>query len=151
MKCSLQFSSVAQSYPTLCDPINCITPGLPVPSPLVSLIFLKTSLVFPILLFFLYFFALITEEGFLISPCYSLNSAFKWVYLSFSPLLFACLLFIAVCKASSYNHFAFSDFFFLEMILIVAACTMSWTAVHNSSATLSTRSNPLNLFITSTV
>ena len=24
-----QFSSVAQSYPTLCDPMNCSTPGLP--------------------------------------------------------------------------------------------------------------------------
>ena len=27
---SLQFSSVAQSRPTLCDPMNCSTPGLPV-------------------------------------------------------------------------------------------------------------------------
>ena len=27
---SLQFSSVAQSSPTLCDPMNCSTPGLPV-------------------------------------------------------------------------------------------------------------------------
>ena len=26
----LQFNSVAQSYPTLCDPINCSMPGLPV-------------------------------------------------------------------------------------------------------------------------
>ena len=26
----LQFSSVAQSCPTLCDPTNCSTPGLPV-------------------------------------------------------------------------------------------------------------------------
>ena len=42
---------------------------------------------------FLYFFALITEEGFLISPCYSLELAFRWVYLSFSPLPFASLLF----------------------------------------------------------
>ena len=25
-----EFSSVAQSYPTLCDPMNCSTPGLPV-------------------------------------------------------------------------------------------------------------------------
>ena len=25
-----QFSSVAQSYPTLCDPTDCSTPGLPV-------------------------------------------------------------------------------------------------------------------------
>ena len=40
--------------------------------PLVFLIFLKRSLVFSILLF-LYFFALITEEGFVISPCYSLE------------------------------------------------------------------------------
>ena len=27
---TIQFSSVAQSYPTLCDPMNCSTPGLPV-------------------------------------------------------------------------------------------------------------------------
>ena len=40
--------------------------------PLVSLIFLKRSLVFPILLFSC-FFALIAEEGFLISSCYSLE------------------------------------------------------------------------------
>ena len=39
-----------------------------------SLIFLKRSLVFPILFFFfLYFFALIAEEGFLIFPCCSLE------------------------------------------------------------------------------
>ena len=35
------------------------------------------------------------------------NSAFKWEYLSFSPLLFAFLLFTAICKASSDSHFAF--------------------------------------------
>ena len=29
-KCSVQFSSVAQSRPTLCDPMNRSTPGLPV-------------------------------------------------------------------------------------------------------------------------
>ena len=40
--------------------------------PLVSLIFLKRSQVFPILLFSC-FFALIAEEGFRISPCYSLE------------------------------------------------------------------------------
>ena len=27
---SVQFSSVAQSCPTLCDPMDCSTPGLPV-------------------------------------------------------------------------------------------------------------------------
>ena len=40
--------------------------------PLVSLIFLKRSLVSHSIAF-LYFFALVTEEGFLISPCYSLE------------------------------------------------------------------------------
>ena len=29
MRYSVQFSSVAQSCPTLCDPMNCSTPGLP--------------------------------------------------------------------------------------------------------------------------
>ena len=57
--------------------------------------------------FFLYFFALIAEEGFLISSCILRNSAFRCLYLSFSPLLFASLLFTAICKASPDSHFAF--------------------------------------------
>ena len=97
---------------------------------------------------FLYFFALITEEGFLISPCYSWTSAFKWVYLSFSPLLFASHLFTAICKASSDSHFAFFNFFFLGMVLFPVSCTMSWTSIHSSSGTLFFRSSPLNLFLT---
>ena len=56
------------------------------------------------------------------------NSAFWWVYLSFSPLPFASLLFIAICKASSENHFAFLHFFFLGMLLITASSTMPWTS-----------------------
>ena len=74
------------------------------------------------------------------------NSAFKWVYRSFSPLPFISHLFTAVCKASSDNHFAFLQFFFLWMVLIPASCTMSQTSVHSSSGTLSIRSNPLNLW-----
>ena len=31
--CSVQFSSVAQSHPTFCKPMNCSMPGLPGPSP----------------------------------------------------------------------------------------------------------------------
>ena len=38
-------------------------------------------------------YASVAEEGYLIS--------YIWVYLSFSPLLFASLLFTAICKASS--------------------------------------------------
>ena len=33
----VQFSSVAQSCPTLCDPMNCLTPGLPVHHQLLSI------------------------------------------------------------------------------------------------------------------
>ena len=37
----------------------------------------------------LYFFAMIAEEGFLISPCYSLDSAFKWALLCCWKRVFA--------------------------------------------------------------
>ena len=77
------------------------------------------------------------------------NSAFKWVYLSFSYLLFTSLLFTAICKASSDSHFDFLHFFFLGMVLIPASCTVSRTSVHSSSGTLSMRSSPLNIFLTS--
>ena len=86
---------------------------------------------------FLYFFALIAEEGFLVSPCYSLDSAFKWVYLFFSPLSLASLLFTAIYKASSDTHLAFCHFFFLGMVLITASCTVSRISIHSSSGTLS--------------
>ena len=46
-------------------------------------------------------------------------------YLSFSPLPLASLLFSAICKASSDNHFAFSHFFFLGMGLITASYIIS--------------------------
>ena len=86
---------------------------------------------------FLYFFALITEDGFLISPCYSFELSIQ-LGVSFPfTLPFASLLFSAICKASSDNHFAFLHFFFLGMVLITASCTMSWTSVHHSSGTLS--------------
>ena len=67
---------------------------------------------------FLYFFALFTEEGFLISLAIFWNSAFRCLYLSFSPLLFASLLFTAICKASPDSHFAFLHFFSMGMVLI---------------------------------
>ena len=47
---------------------------------------------------FLYFFALIAEEGFLISPCYSLELLLWNGYLSFSPLLCTSLLFTAILR-----------------------------------------------------
>ena len=67
---------------------------------------------------FLYFFALITEEGFLISYSILWNSEFRCLYLSFSPLLFASLLFTAIFKASPDIHLAFLHFFPMGMVLI---------------------------------
>ena len=61
--------------------------------PLVSLIFLKRSLVFFYSIVFFYFFSFVTEE--VLSLLVLWNSSFKRVYLSFSPLLLASLLFIA--------------------------------------------------------
>ena len=119
--------------------------------PFISLIFLKRSLVFPILLFSSISLHWSLKKAFLSLRAILWNSAFTWVYLFFSPLPFTSLLFSAIWKASSDNHFAFLHFFFLGMVLIPASDTVSWTSVHSSSGTLSIRSNPLNLFVTSTV
>ena len=100
---------------------------------------------------FLYFLALITEEEFLISPCYFLELCIQMLLSFLFSLLFTSLLFSAIFKASSDNHFAFLHFFFLGMVLIPASCTTSQTSVHNSAGILSMRANPLNLFLTSTV
>ena len=75
--------------------------------PLVSLIFLKWSLVFPILLFSPMSLHWSLRKAFLSFLAILWNSALKWVYLPFSPLLFTSLLFTAICKASSDGHFAF--------------------------------------------
>ena len=114
--------------------------------PLVSLIFLKRSLVFPILLFS------------------SISLHFSWGRLSYLSLLFfgtlhsngyifpffLCLLllfFSAICKVSLdlTNHFVFLHFFFLGIILIMASCTILWTSVHSSSGILFTKSSSLPL------
>ena len=119
--------------------------------PLVSLIFLKRSIVFPILLFSSISLHWSLSKAFLSLLVILYNSAFRCLYLSFSPLLFTFLLFIAICKASSASHFAFLHFFSMGMVLMPVSCTMSQTSIHSSSGTLSIRSSPLNLFLSSTV
>ena len=81
--------------------------------PLVSLIFLKRPPVFPILLFSFISLHCSLRKAFLSLLAILWNSALRWVYLSFSPLPFASLLFSAIYKASSGSHFAFLHFFFL--------------------------------------
>ena len=62
---------------------------------------------------FLYFFALTAKEGFLISPCYCLELCIQMGICFLFSFSFASLLFSAVCKGCSDNHFAFLHFFFL--------------------------------------
>ena len=66
--------------------------------PLVSLIFVKRSLVFPILFFSSISLHWSLWKAFLSLLAILWNSAFKLVYLSFSPLPFASLLFAAILK-----------------------------------------------------
>ena len=68
--------------------------------PSISLIFLKRSLVFPIRLFSSISLYWSRRKAFLSLLAISWNSAFRCLYLSFCPLLFASLLFTAICKAS---------------------------------------------------
>jgi len=94
--------------------------------PLVSLIFLKRSLVFPILLFSSISLHWSLRKAFLSLLAIPWNSAFKWVCLSFFSLPFTSL-FSAICKPSSDNHSAFLHYFFLGMVLVTASCTMLQT------------------------
>ena len=89
--------------------------------------------VFPILFFSSISLHWSLRKAFLTLLAILWNSAFKWVYLSFSPLLFTSPLFTAICKSSSDSHFAFLHFFFLGIFLIPVSCTVSWTSVHSSS------------------
>jgi len=105
---------------------------------LVSQVFLKRSLIFPIFFVFLCVIALLTYDFFsFISPCYSLELCIQ-MGISF-PFSFAffVLLFSAICKASSDNHFVFLHFSFFGLLLVTASCTVLQTSVHSSSGTLS--------------
>ena len=119
--------------------------------PLVSLIFLKRSLVFPVLLFSSISLHWLLRKAFLSLLAILWNSAFRCLYLSFFPLLFASFLFTAISKSYPNIHFAFLHFFSMGMVLIPVSCTVSRTSIHSSSGTQSIISSPLNLFLTSTV
>ena len=66
-------------------------------APLISLIFLKRSLVFPILLFSSISLQWSLKKAFLSLLAILWNSALRCLYLSFFPLPFASLLFTAIC------------------------------------------------------
>ena len=99
--------------------------------PLVSPIFLKRSLVFPILLFSSSSLHYSLKKAFLSLLAIPWNSAFIGYIFPFIPCLLL-LFFPQLCKASSDNHFAFLHFFFLGMVLVTTSCTMLRTSVHSS-------------------
>ena len=113
-------------------------------------IFLKRSLVFPLLLF-----SSIIKQCWLKKPFLSLlailwSSMFNWMHLSLSSLLFTSLHVSTICEASSDNCFAFLPFFFFGMVLFAISYTILRTSVHSFSGTLLIGSSPLHLFVSPT-
>ena len=86
-------------------------------------IFLKRSLVFPLLFFSSSFMHCSLKKAFLSLPAFFWNSAFNWMCLSLSPLLFTSLHSSATCKASSDNHFAFGWLSLLQALLWTSCLT----------------------------
>ena len=119
------FSASVRSIPFL----SFIKPIFAWNVPLVSLIFLKRSLLFPILLFSFISLHWSLRKAFLSLLAILWNSAFRCLYLSFSPLLLASLLFTGICKASSDSRFAFLHFFWggdgLDSCLLYSVTNLS--------------------------
>ena len=96
---------------------------------------------------FLYFFALIPEEGFLISPCYSLELC---IQMGISSLFFAfCFSSQLFVKPLRWPLFPFAFLFLgdgLDHCLLYNVRNLCPQLFRHSI-----RSNPLNLFVTSTV
>ena len=93
--------------------------------PLVSLTFLKISLIFPILLFSSISLHCLFKKAFSSFFAIPGNSAFSWVYLSLSPLLVASLLSSPIHKSFSGNHFTFLNFFIFGVV------SLSWYVTIN--------------------
>ena len=113
--------------------------------PLIFPIFLKRSLVFTLLLFSSISLHCSLKKTFLSLLAILWNSAFSWVYISLSPLLFTSLLSSAICKASCDNHFAF------WLFSLGWFCSLPPVQYYKPLSivlqVLFTRFNPLNFYI----
>ena len=119
--------------------------------PLVSLIFLKRSLVFPILFFTLFLYTdhwgrLSYLSLLFFGTLHSNGNIFPFL-LCFSLLFFSQLFVRPAQTAILLSWISFS----WGWVFIPVSCRMSQTSIHSSSGTLSIRFSPLNLFLTSTV
>jgi len=110
--------------------------------------FLKKSLAFSFLLISSISLHWWLRKVFLFLLATLWNSGFKCVYLSFSPLLVGSLLSQLFVRPPQ-TAILFLHSFFLGIVLVPVSCTMSRTSIHSSSGTLSFKSSPLNLFLTS--
>ena len=121
--------------------------------PLVSLIFLKEEIAcLSHCIIFLCFFALIAEEGFLISLCYSLEPIQMGISFLFS-FAFSFSSFLSYLQGLLRQPFCLFAFLFpwgWSLSLPLVQCHEP-PSIHRSSGTLSIRSNPWNLFVTSSV
>ena len=117
---SCQFFLISSAFVRSIPFLSFIEPIIAWNVPWLSLIFLKRSLVFAFLLFSSIYLHWSLRKAFLCLLGILWNFAFRWTYLSFSPLPFTSLIFSAICKASLDNHFAFLHFFFVGMVLITA-------------------------------
>ena len=86
------------------------------------------------------------EEGVCYGPVHSLGKILLAFALLHSVLQGQICLLLQVSL-----DFLLLHSFLLGMILITTSCTMPQTPVHSSSGALSIRSNPVSLFVTSTV
>ena len=110
--------------------------------PLVSLVFLKRSLIFPILLFSSIYLHWLLRKAFLSLLAILWNSAFKWVYNFFSHLPSASLLFSTICKACQTTILPFCISFSWGWSWSLSpiqwpSYTRSRTFIHSSPGTLS--------------
>ena len=128
--------------------LSFIVPIFPWNVPLVSLIFLKRSLVFLFLLFSSISLHWSVRKVFLFLLAILWNSVFRCLYLSFSPLPFASLLFSDIYKVSS-DILPFCISFSCDGL---DHCLLyNVTNLHPQFFKHCIRCNPLNLFVISTV
>ena len=97
-----------------------------------------------------YFFALVTEEGFLISSCYSLELCIQMVISFLSSFAFCFSSFHSYFQGLPRQPFCFFAFLFrgdgLDPCLLYNVMNLCPQFISHSI-----RSSPLNLFLTSTV
>ena len=86
---------------------------------------------------FLTFFALITEEGLLISPCYYLELCIQLGISFLFSFAFGFFSFHGYLLGHLRQPFSFFAFLFLGNDLDPVYCTMSQICIHSSSGTLS--------------